>query len=70
MTAIKRVVFNQKGGVGKSTITANLAAPWPPSKAGAPLVVDLDPQGNLSHYVYGPDADQLRPSVFDFLTRS
>lgn len=65
MTAIKRVVFNQKGGVGKSTITANLAAVAAQQGRRA-LVVDLDPQGNLSHYVYGPDAEQLRPSVFDF----
>jgi chromosome partitioning protein len=65
MTAFKRVVFNQKGGVGKSTITANLAAVAAQQGRRA-LVVDLDPQGNLSHYVYGPDADQLRPSVFDF----
>ena len=52
--------------MGKSTITANLAAVAAQQGRRA-LVVDLDPQGNLSHYVYGPpDADQLRPSVFGF----
>ncbi len=49
---MRRVVFNQKGGVGKSTITCNLAA------IGAhqglrTLVVDLDPQGNSTQYLLG-----------------
>jgi len=49
---MRTVVFNQKGGVGKSTITCNLAA------IGAhqglrTLVVDLDPQGNSTHYLLG-----------------
>ncbi|MEM1111450.1 MAG: ParA family protein [Pseudomonadota bacterium] len=47
-----RVVFNQKGGVGKTSITCNLAA------IGAAmglktLVVDLDVQGNTTHYLVG-----------------
>ncbi|GLR13020.1 AAA family ATPase [Chitinimonas viridis] len=40
-------VFNQKGGVGKTTTTANLAAAM--ARNGlAPLVIDLDPQAHLT----------------------
>jgi len=49
---MKRVVFNQKGGVGKTSIACNLAA----ISAGMgyrTLVVDLDVQGNTTHYLVG-----------------
>ncbi len=53
---MRRVVFNQKGGVGKSTITCNLAALA--AHAGRrTLVIDLDPQGNTSRYLLGDSAD-------------
>ena len=40
-------VFNQKGGVGKTTTTLNLAAACV-RDGGQPLVLDLDPQCHLS----------------------
>lgn len=49
---MRRVVFNQKGGVGKSSITCNLAAICA-SHGKKTLVVDLDPQGNTTHYLLG-----------------
>ena len=56
-------LLNQKGGVGKTTSTANLGAAF--ALAGLrTLVVDLDPQSNLSlHFGHEPAADQ--PTVRD-----
>ncbi len=54
---MRRVVFNQKGGVGKSTITCNLAA-IAAHQGQRTLLVDLDPQGNSSRYVLGEGADE------------
>ena len=45
-----RTVFNQKGGVGKSTIVCNLAAAAADTGRRA-VVVDLDPQGNSTSYL-------------------
>ena len=56
------VVFNQKGGVGKSTITCNLAA-ISASQGLRTLVIDLDPQGNSSSYLLGDTATEGQPSV-------
>ncbi|STR46061.1 Sporulation initiation inhibitor protein soj [Iodobacter fluviatilis] len=61
MTVI--VVFNQKGGVGKTTVSANLAAAI--AKNGVePLVIDLDPQAHLtSLYGIKPKSSQ---SIYRF----
>ena len=50
------VVFNQKGGVGKSTITCNLAA-VSAQQGLRTLVVDLDLQGNSTRYLLGDAAE-------------
>lgn len=60
-----RVVFNQKGGVGKSTITCNLAA-ISASQGLRTLVIDLDPQGNSSAYLMGGKAAEGQPTVAGF----
>ena len=68
---LTRVVFNQKGGVGKSSITVNLAAIS--AKQGLrTLVIDLDPQANSSQYLLGEDATYsadkaaLEPNIENF----
>ncbi|MGD6740082.1 ParA family protein [Photobacterium leiognathi subsp. mandapamensis] len=53
---MRRIIFNQKGGVGKSSITVNLAA-ISAAQGHKTLVIDLDVQGNSSHYL-GYDINQ------------
>ncbi|WP_210541942.1 ParA family protein [Rhodoferax sp. PAMC 29310] len=63
------VVFNQKGGVGKSTITCNLAA-ISASQGLQTLVIDLDPQGNSTSYLLGDSASDDQPNVAGFFEHS
>lgn len=62
---MRRVVFNQKGGVGKSTITCNLAA-IAAHQGQRTLVVDLDRQGNSSRYLLGEAADEPAAGAAEF----
>jgi len=63
--SMRRVVFNQKGGVGKSTITCNLAAVAAHSGQRT-LLVDLDAQGNSTRYLLGDGADEPSPGAAEF----
>lgn len=62
---MRRVVFNQKGGVGKSTITSNLAA-IAAHQGQRTLLVDLDRQGNSTRYLLGDAADEAGPGAAEF----
>jgi chromosome partitioning protein len=58
-------VLNQKGGVGKTTTTINLAAYL--AKAGfSVLIADLDPQGNSTSGL-GLDKQKLSSTLYDVL---
>lgn len=61
---MKRVIFNQKGGVGKTSITCNLAAAFA-KKGQKTLVVDLDAQANATQYLMGTD-HKISRTIADF----
>ena len=61
-------VANQKGGVGKTTSTVNVAAALAQHGLRV-LVVDLDPQGNASTALAVPHAEGT-PSAYDVLIES
>ncbi len=59
-------VANQKGGVGKTTSTVNIAAAI--AQAGfSVLVIDMDPQGNASTAL-GAVHHEGTPSIYEVLT--
>lgn len=53
-------MLNQKGGVGKTTVSVNLGGVW--AKQGRRvLLVDNDPQGSMTQGLIGPEATAALP---------
>lgn len=57
-------IFNQKGGVGKTTTTLNVAAALMARKRGV-LLIDLDPQAHLTS-ILQDEPEDASASIFSF----
>lgn len=62
----KICIFNQKGGVGKTTTNINLCA-FLAMEGYRVLTIDIDPQGNTTSGL-GLDKRNLEYSMYDVLT--
>ncbi|HOK01651.1 MAG TPA: AAA family ATPase [Spirochaetota bacterium] len=58
-------VSNQKGGVGKTTTTVNVAA-FLAEKGKRVLVIDIDPQGNAG-FGLGINAEEMETTIYEVL---
>ncbi|BAP42967.1 ParA family protein [Pseudomonas sp. StFLB209] len=66
---MRRVVFNQKGGVGKSSIACNLAA-VSAHQGYRTLLIDLDAQANSTHYLTGLTGDDIPMGIAEFFKQT
>uniref|UniRef100_A0A7C5UT77 ParA family protein n=1 Tax=candidate division CPR3 bacterium TaxID=2268181 RepID=A0A7C5UT77_UNCC3 len=62
-------VVDQKGGVGKSTVSANLACALSLEEDKHVLLVDMDPQAALST-AFGFNPDELEKTIYDVFFNS
>lgn len=66
---MRRVIFNQKGGVGKTTIACNLAA-VSAAHGKKTLMIDIDPQAHSTRYLAGKKSHEMKPTIYDYFEES